>query len=890
MVRAAEELIVCPHCHKQIKTADDIICPHCRLPLSRRRRQATAHGGLLAKVIIQVPGETGQERFLSKKITTLGRHPDNLISLQSSIISEYHAQIELTPKGHTLTDLGSVYGTRLNGHLLTPHRPQLLAANDIIRFSDERGNSIMLTYVPPSGFTHVKAKHAGHTFQLDVGESYIGRGFDAAIVLPHPTISWRHTKVTGRDEQHYVIKDLSTQNGTFVNDIRLDKEQPLERGDVVQIGPFNLIYQGHGLFSSFVAERNFRVEVTNLEKTVYETNWLGLTDPHRPKTILREVSLVINPREFVAVVGSSGSGKSTLLKALLGLNPATGGSILVNGDDLYKNLSTYRPLIGYIPQDDIIHSNLRVRQALRYALQLRLPETEPAHGEKQIDAVLAKVGLTAQADTLVRNLSGGQRKRVSIAAELLADPWIFFLDEPTSGLDPGLEKLMMDTLRSLADEGRTIVLVTHATGHIIAQCDQVAVMARGGELSYFGPADQITTFFNVDNFPDIYTILAQTYRLDDDPSVTPEIRPIYHQQTGGRDPDSSAEIEAGSLWAEYYRRSDIYETYVTHRQSGEVARPSLAGDASSRREAHDRWQQFKILSRRYLDLIKADRISLWVLLAVMPLIGLFLLLIGEPTVLVGSSPEEIAAILETVGHYTVAADTQTILFMMALSTNLLGIFSAAYELIKEESIYRRERMLNLKVGPYFASKLVVLGAFMAVQTALFLGILALGLHFPAAGVIMWAPLEYYLTLMLTALAGLALGLFISALVSSRDMVIYLVLLAILIQIVFSGAIFELSPVTRPLSYLTITRWSLEALGISTDLETLNNLGQVRVEHVLDTGRGLQTLVKDVPSPIDFVVNYTRNPLALISRWLFLLGQIFIWSQLTIWRIHQKDKL
>ncbi|MFN8456988.1 MAG: FHA domain-containing protein [Anaerolineae bacterium] len=888
----ADQPTHCPYCKQPLENPNDALCPHCNLPLRRRKRgrQITAHGGALARLIVAGAGQDNQEVLLSKQITTLGRDKDNLIQLDSLFVSNHHAQVELTESGHALTDLGSTNGTRLNGQVLAPHKPHLLAANDIIRFSDSRGNSIKLTYLPPASYTHVDTKHARQSYQLDGDLSYIGRGFDAAILLSHPTVSWYHAKITKRAEDEYFIEDVSTHNGTFLNGTRLQAEQPLARGDVVQIGPYNLIYQDHGIFSFFVAERNFRLEVENLEKTVYGVNLLGLRDLNQPKKILQNLNLVVNPREFVALVGGSGSGKSTLMKALIGLSPATAGKVLVNGDDLYETLEMYRHLIGYVPQDDIVHANLPVRQALRYAYQLRLPETKLDDGEKQIEAVLAKVGLTAQAGTLVRDLSGGQRKRVSIAAELLADPWIFFLDEPTSGLDPGLEKLMMDTLRHLADEGRTIILVTHATNHIIGHCDQVAFMGRGGKLAYFGPPEQAMTFFGVDNFPDIYTALAQTYSRDDGTTVPPELQPVYAETIRSPLPEQPAEIEAGWLWAAKYRDSEIYQTHITHRQSGEVARPIPQESTPVRQSAQEQFRQFKILARRYLDLIKADRLGLWVLLAVMPLIGVFLLLINQSQVLVGHSPEASAAILEASGSYSIAAETQTVLFMMALSTALLGIFGAGYELIKEEAVYRRERMINLRVAPYFASKLVVLGGFMALQLILFLIVLSLKIELPGSGAIFWAPLEYYLTLTLTVLASVALGLFISALASSKDMVTYLILIAILIQIVFSGAIFKLSALTEFFSYLTITRWSLEALGISTNIQALNQLGQVRVENVIDTGRGLQTLVKDVPTTLEFFVNYTYNPLALISRWILLLTQILVWSNLTLWQIRRKDEI
>jgi hypothetical protein len=185
---------------------------------------------------------------------------------------------------------------------------------------------------------------------------------------------------------------------------------------------------------------------------------------------------------------------------------------------------------------------------------------------------------------------------------------------------------------------------------------------------------------------------------------------------------------------------------------------------------------------------------------------------------------------------------------------------------------------------------VVLAGFMTLQVLLLLLILSLRVDLPGPGAILWAPLEFYFTLIFTALAGVALGLFISALASSRDMVIYLVLIALFGQIVFSGAIFNLPILTEPLSYLTITRWSLEALGVSTDMEGLNNLGQVRVEREVDFGRGLQKMVEDIPATVNFSVNYTHNALALLSRWIFLWAHTLLWSTLAIWLIQRKDEL
>ena len=886
----------CPHCGKKLIRPDIAFCNNCGAPLKgkRARAAATVHGGSLAKIIVHIPGQESTEFFLSKAVSTIGRRGSNTIQVLSPIVSGQHARIDLTSKGHTITDLGSTNGTYVSGKALSPNKAQLLNNQDIIRFSDALGNSAHLTYVAPSVFAEIATAELARIFSLQKEIAYIGRNPKNAIVLEHPAVSWNHAKVVKRAEDRYTIQDLSSNNGTFINGTQLAqrREQILARGDVIQFGPFNLVYQGDGSFVPYSAERNFRLELVDLEKTYYPVNFLGRPDKNHPQTILRNFNLVINPREFVAIVGGSGTGKSTLLKAMIGLQKATSGAVLVNGDDLYENYNLYRTMMGYVPQDDIIHLDLPVEQALHYTAQLRLPDANADEVKLRIMAVLDKVGLMAQARTMVRDLSGGQRKRVSIAAELLAEPWIFFLDEPTSGLDPGLEKLMMDTLRQLADEGRTIVLVTHATANITHNCDQTIFLARGSELTYFGPPQEAPGFFNVNDFPDIYTRLAQTYTPANDPTVPPELARAYHRITADvpSSPAGVDQLPAGKVWAAQYRQSSLHKTYVANRQSGKAARPIPATTSTTGGGLSEQLKQFKVLSQRYLDLIRYDKISLTVLLAVMPLLGLFLLIISNGQALTGHPAPEIAAILETDGVYTIVNQAQTLLFMLALAANLLGVFAAAYAIINEEPIYRRERMINLKIPPYFASKFGVLGLFMLLQVFLLLLIISLKVDLPRSGAILWAPLEYYFTLVFTALAGLALGLFISALARSRDTVIYLILIVLFGQIIFSGAIFELPWPARPLSFVTITRWSLEALGASTNMEALNELGQIRLEREVDIGRGLQKVVEDAPMTVDFYINYSYGALALLSRWIFLWVHTLIWGSLAIWQIKQKDEL
>jgi len=308
------------------------------------------------------------------------------------------------------------------------------------------------------------------------GSITIGRDPTSTIHLPGVVVSWSHARIDTVAERR-VLVDLNSTNGTFVNGARISGSQLLREGDVIQVGPFKLVYQATGL-QQYAEVGGVRLDGVRI---VREVGSGGDT-----KRILDDISLSVLPREFIAVVGTSGAGKSTLLKALSGVAKAQGGQVLVNGDNLYQHFDLYRTMIGYLPQDDILHRDLKVADALRYSAKLRLPpDTSSAEIERRIDKVLEDVEMVAQKDQVINSLSGGQRKRVGIAAELLAEPRLIFLDEPTSGLDPGLEKKMMYTLRRLADAGRTIVLVTHATANI-TQCDHVCFLSQG-RMAYYGP-------------------------------------------------------------------------------------------------------------------------------------------------------------------------------------------------------------------------------------------------------------------------------------------------------------------------------------------------------------------------------------------------------------------
>jgi len=793
-----------------------------------------------ATLIVRQPDGRARTIVLTREPLTIGRHPTNDVVIDIATVSAEHAIIENTDGQYRLTDRGSRNGTFVNGQRISI---AMLKDGDIIRIGDARGNSVGLTF------------HAGQAPQATSVESFdlaandaltIGRDPSCDLTLDSPLVSRHHARLERSGPTHTLI-DLGSTNGTFVNSQRIDRHT-LHSGDIVQIGPYRLTYQPGAISQVLPMRQRGRLDALHLTRRV-----------DGGRMILSDVSLSIAPREFVAIVGGSGTGKTTLLNALSGFEPAE-GRVLFNDDDFYEHFDLYRGLIGYVPQDDIIHRELPVGQALRYAAQLRLPrDTSEGEIDSRIERVLTEVEMAEQVERVIGRLSGGQRKRISIGVELLAEPGVFFLDEATSGLDPGLEKKLMYTLRRLADGGRTVILVTHATANI-KQCDHVAFMGAGGRLVFFGPPDRALEFFGVKDFADIY-----------------------------------GEIENDSaLWEKRFRESTYYEQYVFSRMRDVEVNARNPDDTPSQRPAAappriapraNPLRQFVILTQRYFELVVRDKVLLTVLLAVMPLVGVLLTAITQPSALVGDSAQRIAQIVSESNAYSIAGQAQVVLMMMALAAILVGLFAASFELVRERAIYRRERMVNLRLGAYLSSKFVVLVGFAALQIMALIVVVALRVQFPFEGVLLPGPLEMYITLLLASAAGICFGLFVSALVANQNSVIYVVLLAVFTQIMFGGVLFN---VAKPLSALTLTRWTVEALGSTVDLPLLNNLGQIEVRRTVEavdplTGEKVQReVVYRDKLTSTFNVDYAHTAGHLLSRWLILIAFTALFAAGTTW--------
>jgi ABC-type multidrug transport system ATPase subunit len=426
---------------------------------------------------------------------------------------------------------------------------------------------------------------------------------------------------------------------------------------------------------------------------------------------------------------------------------------------------------------------LTVYQALDYAARLRMPkDTNKAERHKRIMEVLDDLDLAHRKEVQISGLSGGQQKRVSIGVELLTKPGLFFLDEPTSGLDPGTETALMQLMRRLADQGRTIILVTHATKNVML-ADKVIFLARGGYLAWFGPPDEALEYFNQHRsererrsgkmeFDEIYAI------LDDPNKGSPQ------------------------AWGARFEQHSAYQKYIVQPLQG--AQQDAAQQPSPRevkketrkssRQRISSLRQFMILSSRNIKILVRDRTSLVLMLLAAPLVGALDLLIAP---LMGRAPFD---------YFDGDMSTVSVsFFLLVIYALLVGGLSQMREFVKEADVYKRERLVNLKIFPYVASKAWVAVLLALYQALTYTLIRNIAFEIPGGA---QEFLFMYITLVLATLAGMMLGLLASALAPASSSAPLIMILLIVPQIVLSGA---LAPLPNAASAPASTRWSFEAL-------------------------------------------------------------------------------
>ncbi len=699
---------------------------------------------------------------------TIGRDPLSDLVCTDPRVSWHHAVLRPAEHGWTLEDTGSTNGTYADGQHTRLVGPVPVGPGSVLRFANpDDGPRATLSGAPPPPPPAVTApaetpsatgafRQPSSVRPLPVRTLTIGRARGNDLVVDDLVVSRAHAELRTLPGGGYEIVDVGSHNGTYLNGQRVQRS-PIRPGDVVGVG--------HSAFRLVGDELQEFVDTGEVSLTVQD---LTVSVDGGRRTLLDHVSFPVGEKCLLAVVGPSGAGKSTLLGALTGLRPADHGTVLYDGRDLYRDYAELRQRIGLVPQEDILHTQLSVRRALEYAAELRFPgDTGKTERLARVAEVVADLGLRDRVDQPIHSLSGGQRKRVSVALELLTKPSLLFLDEPTSGLDPGMDRSVMRMLRGLADDGRTVILVTHSVLSLDV-CDRLLVLAPGGRIAYYGPPREALPFFGFAQWPEAFESFESDTRRD---------------------------------WAARYRASPLRREYVTDAM--DVRRPvaAPAPEVGPPRKPQSWTSQLRTLVRRYTTVLSADRTFL-VIMVVLPFV-------------MGAMTRALAG-----GRLTPATALNALL-ILCVGGVLTGAANAVRELVKERVIYQRERAVGLSRSAYLFSKVVVLGTVTAVQAVVLAMVglfgVPLGVRAGAAGL---PPLaELTLTVVLLSFTAMMVGLLISALVRKEEVTMPLLVLVTIVQVVFCGALLTLHgvPGLNQFSWLVPARWALGAMAGTVDL-------------------------------------------------------------------------
>ncbi|WP_328724843.1 ABC transporter ATP-binding protein/permease [Streptomyces sp. NBC_00259] len=614
--------------------------------------------------------------------------------------------------------------------------------------------------------------------QLSLGRVMrIGRALENELVVSDLQVSRHHAEFHATPDGRFEIHDLGSHNGTYVNG------QPLAKSGTALIGPNDIVGVGHSTFR-LIGDR--LEEFVDTGEVSFSARHLTVT-VDGGKQILKDVSFGVPEKSLVAVIGPSGSGKSTLLKALTGYRPANQGDVLYDNRNLYKQFAELRQRIGLVPQDDILHKELTVKKALKYAAKLRFPaDTSEQERAQRIDEVLRELKLDIHKDKRVTSLSGGQRKRVSVALELLTKPSLIFLDEPTSGLDPGMDRDVMQLLRGLADDGRTVLVVTHSVAEL-ALCDKLLVMAPGGSVAYFGPPEEALNFFGYDTWADVFSAF-ENYRDYD--------------------------------WAGRWKGSQHYQMYAADIDAVAPQSVHMPPPQAIRPPKPQGWfSQLTTLIRRYVSVIASDRGFLALMVILPAVLGAVSLLIDPDKGLLpnGVNPQS--------GRVIPNGTATTVLLILAVGACFAGAANSVRELIKERVIYERERATGLSRSAYLMSKVIVLGMITVFQGAL-VGVIGFSTReIPEEGLVLGGStlLELSLPIMALGFTSMMFGLIISALVKTAEKTMPLLVMFAIVQVVFTGCLFILNGTVgvNEFSYLMPSRWAVAAAGATLDFNKIS---------------------------------------------------------------------
>lgn len=726
-------------------------------------------------------------------VLTIGRDPSCDIMLDALQISRKHVRLSKTAGGWLVEDLSSANGVFLNDRNASPITKVEATERDVIYMGSYRFPlSRIKDFIVPK-----EASRATGAMAMPANKKIItiGRGTENDIVLDAPQVSRHHARIVRKDGKAFV-EDLASANGTFVNGKRVGRSE-LTSADTISFGTYavRIDLERGALQKSYRGDivlqaENIRVDVKDADGG--------------NKRLLDGVSFTAYPTEFIGLMGPSGAGKTTLLMAMIGYIRPTYGRTLINGDELSTHYDRYRGAIGYVPQEDIIHGELTVYEALYYTAKLRLPrDTDDAEIQRRIEEVLTNLEISQTAHVRIgspeqKGISGGQRKRVNLALELLTEPSLLCLDEPTSGLASEDAANVMRLLRKLSDEGRTILLTIHQPSlQVYRQLDNVIYLADG-EHVYYGPTypDSILYFH-----PHVRQDSPLAQDLLADPGSC--LKPLVDAKRAG---------EPMETFAARYRQSDYFEEYVEQRRR-DLSDVNITG-SSEKRAPEFSFHQLIVLSKRYLAIKLKDRVGTTILMAQAPIIAIFVSMVF--------SGQDVG-VLHRMEYMPFA------LFLLVISSIWFGCSNAAREIVSEQAIYTRERMVNLSIPAYVGSKFLVQAGLTLAQCITLLIITYAMLD------MVGNPLIHLGVLWACALAATGMGLTLSALVRTTPAALALVPLLLIPQVILGGAIMPLDRMKDPgwtLSNVMLSRWGYE--------------GMLQTEHLADA---YELSASDLPKPI-----------------------------------------
>ncbi len=757
----------------------------------------------------------------------LGSSADCEIRLLGPDVSSYHARCRIDSASRVLVeDLGSTVGTAVNhpssrgsSHLLTGTETLFLGAQQVHasvlfqKLKVQPANSYPAgpdaaigpnPHAAPTDRTGAPSAHAGPgagspappaSLRIEYGVTVIGRDPDPVnkqrIPLENPLLSRNHAGLLRTTTNEYYIWDLGSTYGTFVDSVRIGSRRVrVLPGQIIGLASLRVVLGGGQIARAPVGDTlGIVAENVSFEVKTLLSRRLNLEN----------VTLGVAPGTMLALMGPSGAGKTTLLRILAGHSPPRTGAVFYNNLDLYRNFDQLRASLAYVPQEDVLHPQLTVRQAIYFSSRLRLPaDYTSAQIAQRVAVIMGRLGIAGQADVrigsvLLRGISGGQRKRTSLAMELVPDPGILLLDEPTSGLSSADAERVMHILRGLANEDKTVIVTIHQPSREVFDLfDRLAVIdndtvrisppppPQPGRMIYFGPAKAAPAYFQQRD-----STRQSLSRHGADAIFT-----SLDQNPARRTAD----------WEADYRASSFFPQYV-----GSVSTPANSGSqpapVRSTRTLPSAFHQFTTLLERIWTIKSSDSMAMWQMLVLQPV------LVALGIVIVSGS-------LHTEDRYADISYVKD--FMRIGKTMFFGIFTAVWfgcnntarEIVGELATLRRERMVGLNLSAYIGSKVVFFSVACLIQCLVLAGVESIGTNLRAH------PASMLLLFWLSSVCGASIGLIISALSAEGDRAIQLVPLVLLPMILFGGGVTRLadmdSPVARRIPAVIPARWAFEA--------------------------------------------------------------------------------